>query len=176
MRSRTATGSVGIRRRLTVGVGLVAGLWAGLLVATPYLMAHPHSRQAGFSAAAVYLAGGVLCHQQSDRSFHMWDRQVPVCARCSGLYAGAPLGMVGVFARRRSSDGRRQTARHFWPLRRLRTILIVAAVPTLVTVAVEVMGIAEPTNLVRAVSALPLGCGVAWVVGLSLAGRIDEAA
>ena len=69
-----------------------------------------------------------------------------------------------------------------WPLRRmqederLEPVLIVAAVPTLVTVAVEVMGIAEPINLVRAVSALPLGCGVAWVVGLSLAGRVDEEA
>lgn len=176
MRSRTATGSIGTRKCLTVGVGLVAGLWASLLVATPYLMAHPHSRQARLAAAAVYLVGGVLCHQRSERSFHVWDRQVPVCARCSGLYVGAPLGIVGVFARRRSSDRRLQTARHFWPLRRLRTILIAAAVPTLVTVAVEVMGIAEPTNLVRAVSALPLGCGIAWVVGLSLTGGVDEEA
>jgi uncharacterized membrane protein len=63
-----------------------------------------------------------------------------------------------------------------WPLRRLRTILIAAAVPTLVTVVVEVVGIAEPTNVVRAFSALPLGFGVAWVVGLSLAGRVDEEA
>jgi len=159
-----------------VGVGLVAGLWACVLVATPYLMAHPHPRQAGLAAAAVYVVGSVVCHQLFDRSFHVWDRQMPVCARCSGLYAGAPLGIVGVFARRRSSDRRSQTARHDWPLRRLRTILIAAAVPTLATVAVEGVGIAEPTNLVRAVTALPLGFGVAWVVGLTLAGRVDEEA
>ncbi len=157
-----------------MGVGLVAGLWAGVLVATPYLMAHPHPRQAGLAAAAVYVVSGVVCHQLSDRSFHLWDRQVPVCARCSGLYAGAPLGIVGVFARRRPSDRRPQTAGQVWPLRRLRTILIAAAVPTLATAAVEIVGIAESTNLVRAVSALPLGFGVAWVVGMSLAGRVDE--
>ena len=173
---KAATGSIDARRRLTAGVGLLAVLWAGVLVATPYLTAHPHSRQAGLAAAAVYVVGGVVCHQRSERSFHVWDRQVPVCARCSGLYAGAPLGIVGVFARRRASSRRSQTVRHMWPLRRLRTILIAVAVPTVATVGVEVLGIAEPTNVGRAFSALPLGFGVAWVVGVSLAGRVDEEA
>ena len=84
-----------IRRLATLGIGLLTGLWAVMLVATPYLLGHSHARGAGAVAAAVtYVVGGVLCHQQPTRSFHLWDTQMPVCARCSGLYMLAPLGVV----------------------------------------------------------------------------------
>jgi hypothetical protein len=33
----------------------------------------------------------VICHQQAARSFAIWSQQLPVCARCTGIYAGAAM-------------------------------------------------------------------------------------
>ena len=38
--------------------------------------------------------GYAVCHRIDTRSFHLGDRQVPLCARCSGMYLGAMLGLV----------------------------------------------------------------------------------
>jgi uncharacterized membrane protein len=65
---------------------------------------------AAFVAAAVLIAwlintppgifgkadaiGYAVCHRISERSFHIGDRQVALCARCTGMYLGAVLGLV----------------------------------------------------------------------------------
>ena len=165
-------------RFVTLGVGLVVGLWAVMLVATPYVLAHDHPRGAGaVAAAAMYVVGGVVCHQQPTRSFYLWDTQMPVCARCSGLYGLAPLGIVLALGRGkyRTDPGRSaERSRASWPIRAVRMVLLVAAIPTVATVGAELAGFLHPTNLARAVSAVPLGVSVAWVVGLALGGAIDE--
>lgn len=38
--------------------------------------------------------GYAVCHRIELRSFHLGDRQLPLCARCSGMYLGAVLGLV----------------------------------------------------------------------------------
>ncbi len=38
--------------------------------------------------------GYAVCHRIEARSFHFHDRQVPLCARCTGMYLGAVLGIV----------------------------------------------------------------------------------
>ena len=47
--------------------------------------------------------GYAVCHQIDLRSFHLGDRRFPLCARCSGMYLGAMLGLVfqAIFSRRR---------------------------------------------------------------------------
>ncbi len=40
---------------------------------------------------------GIRCHQRSDRSFFVRDRQFHVCARCTGMVSGllfAPIGFL----------------------------------------------------------------------------------
>lgn len=39
-------------------------------------------------------AGYAVCHRIDLRSFHLGDRQTPLCARCSGMYLGALFGML----------------------------------------------------------------------------------
>ena len=169
--------SFAVRMGLAAGVGAMAGIWVGVLVVTPYLVAHHRSWSPGqLVAGAAYVVGGIVCHQQVDRSFHPWERPLPVCARCAGLYAAAPFGIVGGFVRRQSSRRGRRDRAFRQPLSTLRAVLLVAAIPTLAMVAAEMVGVAEPSNVVRAVSALPLGCVVAWVVSLSLVGRVEEGA
>jgi uncharacterized membrane protein len=41
--------------------------------------------------------GYAVCHRISERSFHIGDRQLPLCARCSGMYLGAIAGLVFQF-------------------------------------------------------------------------------
>jgi uncharacterized membrane protein len=37
--------------------------------------------------------GYAVCHRIDVRSFHLGERQIPLCARCSGMYLGAVLGL-----------------------------------------------------------------------------------
>ena len=169
-----------LRRFLSLSVGPLAGVWVLMLAAAPYLVSHDHTQgSVGLASAAVYVAGGVVCHQQSARSFHPWGTQMPVCARCSGLYALAPFGILLARGRgwHRADSATRAawTGRSRWSTGLLRIVLLVTAVPTLVTVGGELMGLMHPTNLVRAVLAVPLGGSVAWVVGLALSGAVHEA-
>lgn len=38
--------------------------------------------------------GYAVCHRIDERSFHLGERQVPLCARCSGMFLGAMLGLA----------------------------------------------------------------------------------
>jgi uncharacterized membrane protein len=48
--------------------------------------------------------GYAVCHRIDLRSFHFGDRQLPLCARCTGMHLGALLGLVyqGVFGQRKA--------------------------------------------------------------------------
>jgi Predicted membrane protein (DUF2085) len=117
-----------------------------------------------------YLVGSLLCHQRPERSFFLWGSQMPVCARCTGIYAGAALAALALpfIARlkpsRRSADGAeaaRSTGNALGPARMLLTVSIVPAAATLVY---EWTTGHVPANWIRAVSGLPIGVVVAWIV------------
>lgn len=38
--------------------------------------------------------GYAVCHRIDLRSFHLGERQLPVCVRCSGMFVGALIGLV----------------------------------------------------------------------------------
>lgn len=40
-----------------------------------------------------------ICHRIAERSFYLGDRQLPLCARCTGMYLGALLGLIYQFTR-----------------------------------------------------------------------------
>jgi len=105
----------------------------------------------GFAAAVVYSAGALVCHQLPERSFALAGRQLPVCARCSGLYIGIAIGLAGWFAVRRWTQAGSAGPRH------MLNVLVLAAVPTAVSWVTGVLGIWDGTNVIRAVLALPLG-------------------
>ncbi|MEJ2709084.1 MAG: DUF2085 domain-containing protein [Anaerolineales bacterium] len=49
--------------------------------------------------------GYAVCHRIDARSFHLGARQVPLCARCSGMYLGAMLGLIYQAIMGRSRSG-----------------------------------------------------------------------
>ncbi len=154
-------------------LGLAAALWVVVLVSAPYVVTHVAPTEPVFVAATmVYVVGSVVCHQQAARSFHLDETQLPVCARCSGLYAGAPLGLLLALPLVTRRGVPRQGRPTGWG--RLRALLIIAAIPTAVTVVAEAAGVVQVTDVVRAVAAVPLSAAVAAVVGLTLGGVLGD--
>lgn len=131
-------------------------LWTTAIFAAPAALSSGN-RLLSAAALAMYSAGGEVCHQRPERSFHAGGMQLPVCARCTGLYvaaaAGGPLALLLAGA----MSGRRA-----------RRVATLAALPTLVTWSAEMAGLAHPSNMVRAVAALPLGFVAAWLVVATL--------
>jgi uncharacterized membrane protein len=109
---------------------------------------------------AVYAIGSVVCHQRPERSFFLWAHQMPVCARCTGIYAGAALGAM-VFAFRRAGALRHNLGHGFSPA---RMALALGALPTVATLVYEWTTGHMPSNTVRALAGLPLGAAVSWIV------------
>jgi uncharacterized membrane protein len=135
--------------RLLAGAAVV---WLAAILLAPLAIASDRP-VLSVGAAGLYAAGARICHQRPDRCFWIRGRPMPVCARCSGLYAGAALAapLALVWAAQLSG-------------RRARAVAAAAALPTLFTWSLEVAGLAHPSNLARFVSALPLGCVAAWLV------------
>jgi hypothetical protein len=138
-------------------VAVAAVSWVLLLLASPFLVARFAPSDATFRvAAAVYLAGAAVCHQRPERSFHAWGAQLPVCGRCFGLYASAAIGALGVVCARLRRAGVRGRP-GLPPGRFERTLLIAAAVPTGLSVALEAAGVWAQNPGFRAAAAAPLG-------------------
>jgi uncharacterized membrane protein len=131
-------------------------LWLAVILLAPLAIASSHG-VLSLGAACTYAAGSRICHQRPARCFWIHGRPMPVCARCTGIYAGAAVaGLLGlVFASGWASA---------WSSRRARLALALAALPTVVSWGLEYAGFAHPPNAVRAILALPLGFVAAWVV------------
>jgi len=136
-----------IENRVVTGwaVAGASAVWAAAIVAAPAI-----AQLSGGAAAMLYAVGSLICHQLPDRSFHLAGAQLPVCARCLGLYvggvAGALMWMVVASRRRRP-----------WPREQALAFLAIAALPTLVTGSTAIAGVGDPSNPWRAALAVPLG-------------------
>ncbi len=137
----------------------LATLWALAIVGLPRVHGQPALARA---SAIVWVAGSFICHQRPERSFYAAGVQYPVCARCTGLYVAAPFGLLAVMVMRR-----RATATY----RRWRSIVLVAAVPTAISILLEQVGGPSDTTS-RMMAALPLGAALAGFVGAAVSGRL----
>ena len=84
-------------RRAFVGA---ATAWPMALLLAPVAAARPQPSSLGYAfALVIYAAGSLICHQRPERSFHLLGAQLPVCARCMGIYAGAAVAACLVLMR-----------------------------------------------------------------------------
>ena len=94
------------RRWIGGAFAAVTLAWLALIVLAPAALARDAGgRAVTLVSAGAYLMGGVVCHQLPDRSFHPGGVQMPVCARCFGLYLGAGLGVLAAAGFRRRGAG-----------------------------------------------------------------------
>ena len=126
-----------------------------MLVITPWLATTADaSAWTAAVVAAVYGVGSLVCHQLPARSFHLWTTQMPVCARCTGIYAGAVAAAVSAAAVRPRGVST--------PFARLS--LAAAAAPSLATLVYEWAAGVAPGNPIRFAAGVPLGASVAWLL------------
>ena len=150
--------NVGVRQRLLAAIlTLGAVFWAAVIVVAPRALAGdtPVLNQV---AASIYRSAGLICHQRAERSFHLGGVQQPVCARCAGLYLSGAVGALVAWSAARRPRATRQK----------RVLLLLAAIPTALTVALEFVGLLHTSNMLRALSALPLGASAGWIFIQSL--------
>ena len=149
------------RRVVALTPAILASGWLALLLAAPVLPA-PLS-------AILYAVASLVCHQLPERSFHIGLAQLPVCARCAGIYAGAAAGSLAALAI--AFGGRRAPAAQqaSGASARLWLATFAALLPTIVTVSLEWMGVWFPSNVTRALAGAPAGAVVAFVVTRALA-------
>jgi uncharacterized membrane protein len=157
-------------RRAFVG-GSVA--WAAALPIATFAASQPQPAASAYLfALATYLVGGAVCHQLDARSFHLWGHQMPVCARCTGIYGGAAIaGIIASWVFVPRSPSRRGPVRFS-----AAAVLSAAALPIGLSLAFEWTTGITPSNLTRAATGVVLGAAVAAVVvsGLSGAEAVPE--
>src|SRR5262249_40907500 len=95
-------------------------------------------------------------HQIAVRSFHLWGAQLPVCARCTGLYVGAASAAIMCASTRREAADAARTV--VW------TTLGIAVLPTLASLLFEWTTGVMTSNLTRAAAGRPLGAPLGWVI------------
>jgi uncharacterized membrane protein len=138
-----------MQRLFALALTFVSLLWVAALVATPFQ----------FSAGSVfaglfYEACGLICHQLPERSFHLNGVQMPVCARCVGLYASGAVGALFAWTTREADSS----------ARRARRLLFWAAIPTAATLFIEWVLLAQTGSATRALAAIPLGAAIGWLL------------
>jgi uncharacterized membrane protein len=131
-------------------VSVVALALVGLIIAAPLAHTHGHT----IFAFRIYQAFGYLCHQISDRSFHIEGEKLAVCARCAGLYTGFALGVL-VYPLVRSLR-QLETPARAW--------LLIAAAPTAIDWLLGFFGVWENTHLSRSLTGALLGTVCAFYV------------
>jgi uncharacterized membrane protein len=132
---------------------LAACLWLVLLLAAPLALSHGVLPVATMT---LYRSSSVLCHQKTERSFAVAKSQMPVCARCVGLYAAGALGVLAHVGMRRK--------RLAPPAAQARAVLAASALPVLLSVGLEWLGAFQGSNVTRFVSGLPLGVAAGWLL------------
>jgi uncharacterized membrane protein len=140
------------------GFDAAAAAWAAALPLATWIASRSHPAAALYAFSfGVYGLGAWICHQRPERSFYLWATQMPVCARCTGIYLGAAIAALLFYSDRLAAPLTRRAAH-------VRSIVALAALPTLLTLAFEWTTGVAPSNAVRALAGLPMGAAVAWMV------------
>ena len=108
----------------------------------------------------IFAVGSVICHQRPERSFFAEGHQLPVCARCTGLYLSGAVGLAGWVGLK--------IARGWQPMacdpRLAVRLIVMAAIPTALSLAGGALGVWDGSNITRALLAIPLGAGAGAIV------------
>jgi uncharacterized membrane protein len=136
------------RRLIYVAAGLVLAVW---LINTP----------AGLLGKADAV-GYSVCHRIDSHSFHLGGRELPLCARCSGMYLGALLGIAFQDLRRRR--GGLPPLRVNLVLGVLLLAFTVDGINSYMHFFPGVSGLYTPQNWLRLVTGSGIGLGIAAIL------------
>lgn len=133
----------------------MAGLFV-VLVWVLAIIAAPLAKVNGFIALSspLYHFFSFICHQISERSFHVEGEQFGVCARCFGVYSGLLLGFAIYPLWRNIAEI--EPLPRFW--------LFLSLIPITIDWSLTIFGIWENTHLSRLITGLILGVACATFI------------
>jgi len=141
----------------------LAAAWVAVILLAPWLPVPV--------AGVVYLLGGRLCHQIAERSFHLDGAQLPVCARCLGVYVGAAVGLLVLPGPQRMDRTALRDPAYVYREyvgrvpRSGPAVVLLALALNGVTMILESTGVWAASNAVRATVGAVLGVAVALAIG-----------
>lgn len=141
---------VRMRRRAMIVWSVFTALifaWVFLIVLAPVAEAN----NVASVANPLYKFFGFLCHQNSSRSFHLYEHAFAVCSRCFGVYFGLFFGFI-VYPFSRSIEETEPLPR-FW--------LFAAMIPMAIDWLLGFFEIWENTHLSRFLTGTVLGTACA---------------
>jgi uncharacterized membrane protein len=127
---------------VTILAALAFG-WVALALCAPWLPVPV--------AGAVYVFAAGICHQIGERSWYVGGVQLPVCARCLGIYVGAAVALPGLWR----LDGERPY---------VRAVMMLALAMNAVTIALEWTNLWHVSNAMRAGAGAVLGAAIALAI------------
>lgn len=144
--------AVPLLRRLTVWQGVVLLFGAALLLGWLYFT------PPGLLGKADAF-GYAVCHRIDSHSFHIGERALPLCARCSGMYLGALLGLLFQLPAGRAGG---------WPARKFIVLLGIwfaafaaDGLNSFIGLVPFATGLYEPSNTLRLITGTGAGLGIA---------------
>jgi uncharacterized membrane protein len=133
---------------IVIFTGLLLGVW--LFYSPPGLLG---------KADAV---GYAVCHRIDVRSFHLDDRQIPMCARCTGMYLGAFAGIVYQLRWRKNGG---YPLKKFYPIMALFVLAFgVDGLNSYLHFFPDMPTLYEPANWLRLLTGTGMGLDIALVM------------
>jgi uncharacterized membrane protein len=108
--------------------------------------------------------GYAVCHRIDGRSFHIGDHQFPLCARCTGMYLGALLGMVVMTLMGRGKAGVLPPRRVLFTLFAFVGLMGIDGVNSYATLFPGVPNLYQPQNWLRLVTGTLNGLALAGLI------------
>jgi uncharacterized membrane protein len=104
--------------------------------------------------------GYAVCHRIDLRSFHIGETQLPLCARCSGMYLGAMVGLSYQLA-----IGKRRTGMPSWkiilPVSIFVMLFAVDGLNSFISLFSSGAGLYQPSNSIRLLTGTGMGLAIA---------------
>ncbi|MBE0686123.1 MAG: DUF2085 domain-containing protein [Anaerolineaceae bacterium] len=106
--------------------------------------------------------GYAVCHRINERSFHLGERALPLCARCSGMQLAALLGLAyqSLWGRR----GKFPPRKILIPLALLALFFVIDGVNSYLNFIPMIPSVYPSQNWLRLVTGTGLGIGMAAVI------------
>ncbi len=150
-----------MKKELNILIAFVA-IWCAGIVLPPVIIS---LKPFGESAAQIlYRFYGVVCHQFDSRSFHMYDHPFAVCIRCTAIYFGFLIGVVGI----------RLPTELFKNKYNPVLVLICSSVPMVLDVLCSFTSLYEISTSSRMISGTIFGIGLALLLHRSLTETISS--
>lgn len=139
-------------------------LTGGLLVTTALIgLAWLTATPPGVLGKATAI-GYAVCHRIAERSFHVHGEQLPLCARCTGIYLGVMIGIAFFAARGRVRANRFPALRWLLPLLALGGTIAIDGINSYLSLFEFYTPIYQPHNTLRLFTGLVAGAAMITVV------------